>query len=141
MTTSATMMPSTFSLNSDEKVPDYELAYFEQRALNNFYSYVMRKFRASGRKKADVARRIGLTQPQLNRYLASPSNWTIETSQKLLLGIANEEAFLRGESLLNKRPQNKTVLDLLDEEKKPKHIRIGEEPITGSNSTTTIWSP
>ena len=118
MTMSPTKTPMTSflsELQNGAPIPENKLAYLEQRALNNFYGAVIKKFMASDLKKSELAKRVGLSQPQINRYLASPNNWTIATVQRLLAGISAEEAFLSAEPLLDRTPQNRTVLDLLDE--------------------------
>lgn len=102
-------------IRAGEPIPAHKLAYFEQRAVNNFHETVLRKFIDSKLKKSELAKRVGLSQPQINRYLLSPNNWTIATVQRLMIGIAAEEVFLRGESFLDRNPQNRSVLDLLDE--------------------------
>lgn len=66
-------------------------AYIGQRAKNSFYDYVMTKFRHSNIPKAELARRIGKGPAQINRMLATPGNWTIETIAELLAGISAEE--------------------------------------------------
>lgn len=137
MITSPTKTPLTFSLTKDEPIPSGTLAYYEQRALNNFYSFVLRKFLKSKIRKADLARRIQVSAPQLNRYLASPGNWTIATVQRLLLGIADEEAFLSSESLHGRPPQNGSVLDLLDEAgARPLQIRPWDQPLAAGENET-----
>lgn len=136
MPMSRTKTPSTSFLDEIEQgspIPSGKLAYFEQRALNNFYSFVLERFLRSGLRKADLARRIGLSQPQLTRYLASPGNWTIATVQRLLLGIGGEEVFLRSVPLSGRTPQNMSVLDLLDDGNRPSTdsltIELRPEPL------------
>ena len=65
--------------------------YIGQRAKNSFYDYVMTKFRHSNISKAELARRIGKGPAQINRMLATPGNWTIETIAELLAGMSAEE--------------------------------------------------
>ena len=73
---------------------------------------------------------LALHPSQLNRYLASPGNWTIGIIQRLLAGISAEEAFLRSEPLLGRTPQNRNVLDLLDEQPET----IDQQPLTGGTA-------
>ena len=122
MPTSPTTMRSTSFLHeveSGEPIPAGKMAYFEQRALNNFYAFVVGKFLKSGLRKSDLARRINLSQPQLNRYLASPGNWTVATIQRLLVGIAGEEAFLDSTPFSGRTPKNLSMIDLLDDPDPP----------------------
>lgn len=102
--------PFLEEVRSGELIPANKLAYFEQRALNNFYDYVMTRFMAEKERsqltKAKLAERIGRGPDQVNRWLASPNNWTIATVARLLLGIAGEEPVLSSESLLGKPRSN-----------------------------------
>lgn len=91
------------------KIPEAKMAYFEQRALNGFYDYVMRRFaeeqKNSKLTKATLAKRIGRGPDQVNRMLASPGNWTIGTLARLLVGIAGEEPILTSKKLAGRKPQ------------------------------------
>lgn len=66
-------------------------AYIGQRARNNYYDFVMEKYRESKLSQAMLARRTGKHPAQINRMLANPSNWTIETVAILLAAICAEE--------------------------------------------------
>jgi transcriptional regulator with XRE-family HTH domain len=106
-------------IESGEPIPEANLAYLEQRALNHFYDYVIGRFlersQANGLTKAKLAKRIGRGQDQVNRLLASPGNWTIGTVARLLAGIAGEEPILVSESLIGRPARNSTVLDSLED--------------------------
>lgn len=71
-------------------------AYFQNRTKNRFYDLVLTKFRIeadAGRlTKAQLARRMGKKPEAINRLLASPANWGLETLSDLLLAISGEEA-------------------------------------------------
>jgi hypothetical protein len=70
-------------------------AYFRNRTKNRLYNLVLMKFRQeadAGRlTQAKLARRMGKKPEVVNRLLASPSNWGLETLSDLLLAIAGEE--------------------------------------------------
>ncbi len=95
------------------KVSAGALAYLAQRARNNCYDYVMSRFLSSKLNKADLARRIGKSQAQINHMLASPGNWTIRTLAELLAGISDEEFIPSSKSLKGRPPRNITQADLL----------------------------
>lgn len=127
-----TTSPKTYSpLNPDFSDRDFlerELVYLEQRALNNAYDFVLRKFleeeKEAGLTKAELAKRIKRDPAHVNRLLASPSNWTIGTIQRLLAGISGDELFLNTKPFANRTPQNLEVSDLLNED---------EEKLFGNN--------
>lgn len=106
---------------SGEHIPEHKIAYLEQRALNSFYDFVLKKFEDerlnSNLTKAKLAFRIGRGPDQVNRWLASPSNWTIGTLARLLVGIAGEEPTPQSKSLSGRPPQNTHTMSLLDDDK------------------------
>jgi hypothetical protein len=90
-------------------IPQGKLAYFETRVRHAFYDYVISKFREKekeGLTKAALARRIGRDAALVNRYLATPNNWTIDTATILLLGIAAEELQPSSTPVAGRAPQN-----------------------------------
>jgi hypothetical protein len=111
-------------LAGDEPLSEATLLYLEQRAHGQFYDYVLKKFedeqKRSGLTKASLARRIRKGSDQVNRWLASPGNWTIGTASRLLAGIAAQEALLTSAPLIGRPPANMSVMDLLDEDGPPK---------------------
>lgn len=121
-------------LSNEEPIPEAVLSYVEQRAVNSFYNYVLEKYRLAkvedNLSKADLARRINKGQDQVNRWLASPSNWTIGTVARLLVGIRNEEAKLNSLSFLGRAPSNQKAIDLLEE------ISAQESPVSRATSVT-----
>jgi hypothetical protein len=83
------------------------LAYFESRAMNDWYDYVVSKFleeEAAGRiTRAQLARRINKSPAVITRLLSSPSNWTLSTLSNLLLGICGEEVVPSSKPVLRQR--------------------------------------
>lgn len=101
-----------------ESIPIQKLAYLEQRAVNTIYSYVSGKFQrehdSNGLTKADLARRIQKSPAQINRWLATPSNWTLGTLALLLLGISGEEPHISSTKYSNRTPQNHDMESYFD---------------------------
>jgi transcriptional regulator with XRE-family HTH domain len=97
-------------LSSDQPIPEGSLAYIEQRAINEFYNVVLSRYRFAKENhnltKAELARRINKGQDQVSRWLSSPSNWTIGTVARLLVGINNEEAQLSYDSFIGRTATN-----------------------------------
>lgn len=125
------------------KIPEAKMAYFEQRALNGFYDYVMRRFaeeqKNSKLTKATLANRIGRGQDQVNRLLASPGNWTIGTLARLLVGIAGEEPILTSKKLAGRKPQNMTVEALLEPlPEQPTKLRLTQPPTATASNAKAI---
>lgn len=117
-----------------KRIPPSSLAYLSQRARNNCYHFVMKRFEASGLSKADLGRRIGKGQDQINHVLASPGNWTIRTLAELLAGIGDEEFIPSALSLHGRPPRNMSQFDL------SKHDRLTnpKPPApTGSGAAST----
>lgn len=81
-------------IESDDPMPAGTMAYLRQRVRNNYFEFVLSKFReaeAGGLTKAKLARRIGKTQDRISHMLGAPGNWTIDTATELLIGICKEE--------------------------------------------------
>ena len=114
------------------------LAYLAERARNNCYDYVLRRFRRSGLTQADLARRMGKDPAQINRALASSGNWTIGTIAELLAAISEEEFIPSSVSLKGRSPRNFTQADLLARLAEGDEVRQVEEPVppkpTGSSA-------
>jgi hypothetical protein len=72
------------------------LAYFESRAMHDWYDFVVSKFLAqekAGRlSRAQLARRTHKSPAVISRLLSSPSNWTLATLSNLLIAICGEES-------------------------------------------------
>lgn len=88
-------------------------AYIGQRAKNEFYDYVVEKFRESGLTQAELARRIGGRTDSLNRLLRNPGNWRLETGAILLAGICGEELLPRSEPFIGRAKRNHQQHDIL----------------------------
>lgn len=109
------MFPQNSLLSDISKVPIPlgTLAYVGQRAKNSYYSYVIDKFNDANITKADLARRIGKEPARVNRMLANPGNWTIETVAELLAGICAEEVVPSSSRFAGRPPRNGGQADLL----------------------------
>lgn len=94
-------------------IPIGARSYIGQRAKNEFYDYVMEKFRASGLTQADIARKIERNPGQINRMLAGPGNWTIETIAELLAAISAEELLPRSQPFKGRAKRNHRQHDML----------------------------
>lgn len=80
-------------LTGDNPLSNEVIAYLEQRAIGEFYHYVLSRIESEGEPisaRAHFAKRVRLTPNQLNRLLASPATWTIRTVARLLAGIGEE---------------------------------------------------
>jgi hypothetical protein len=88
------MSTSAITFLSDDykadPVPKGLVALIGRRACNEFYNFIVTKFRASKITQSELARRTGKSSAQINRWLASPHNWTVETAAILLFGITGE---------------------------------------------------
>ena len=91
-------------MDKDGWRPPGTRAYIGQRAKNAFYDYVMRKFLASGMTKAQLAKKTGRTLGQVDRILATPCYWKIETVAMLLAAISDEELLPHSAPLPHKAP-------------------------------------
>lgn len=100
-------------------IPAGALAYVGQRAKNTYYHFVMSKFRERKMTQAELARKIGKNPAQMNRMLASPGNWTIETIAVLLAGICGEEVTPSSTPFAGRPPRNGH----------PRGLSISDKPI------------
>lgn len=127
-------------LSSREPIPEAQLAYIEQRAINGFYDFVLSRYRHAkehnGLTKAELAGRINKGQDQVSRWLSSPSNWTIGTVARLLVGINNEEALLRSENFLDRLPRNHRAADHFGETNQP--VQRTPNVATGASTATSL---
>ena len=134
---------------SGEPIPLEKLAYFRERLRNKLYSLVLMEFlrqqQENGLTKADLTRRIKRKPEQVTRWLATPSNWKLDTISDLLLGLGAElDADV---SLLSGRPQrNYTGPDWLQTHQSigglvrtPASPVVGKDYLsTGSSDTNTV---
>lgn len=74
------------------KVPNSTLSYFRSRNRHRLYSLIIKEFKRSGLSQADLARRLGKGPDIVCRWLASPSNWRLDTVSDLLFAISGAEA-------------------------------------------------
>lgn len=91
------------------QIPEATRIYFQERLKNRFFEFLLGRFleqQKHGLTKAKLARRIGKTPDIVNRWLAAPSNLTLETASDLLLGIKAEELEMGATSLLDRQPTN-----------------------------------
>ena len=80
------------SPTGSQKVPVSTLSYFRSRNRHRLYSLVIDNFRRSDLTQADLARRLGKGPDVVCRWLASPSNWRLDTVSDLLFAISGAEA-------------------------------------------------
>jgi hypothetical protein len=92
MTTSQTGFLS--EILAGGKVSEATLAYFRERLRNRIHQFILRQFQARqgrGLTQADVARVLGRRPEQINRWLGTPGNWTLDTISDLILAISKAE--------------------------------------------------
>lgn len=70
-----------------ERILPETLGYMRARAKRRAYDMVIREFKKSGIKKAELARRLGVGADRVSKILGGPGNWTISTVADLLLAI------------------------------------------------------
>lgn len=91
MTTSQTPLLTEIAAgHHGPPIPSHVRAYFAQRLRLREFNFILDKFviaQREGLTKAILARRIQKAPELINRWLASPSNLTLDTSSELLLGI------------------------------------------------------
>ena len=95
MTTSQTAFLSDIT-DASKVVPAGTRAYLQERLRNRLYDLVLTEFMKRQREnpeftQAALAKRIERGGDQVNRWLRSPGNWTIDTISDLLVGIAGAE--------------------------------------------------
>ena len=70
-------------------IPYGKLSYFRTRFRSQLHNLILSRFHQQETlKKADLARRIHRSPAVINRLLASPGNWTLDTVSDLLIGLA-----------------------------------------------------
>ena len=71
-----------------------DLHYFRQRFKNRVFarliSFFVKEAEATGLPKADIAKRLQKDPAQVSRWMANPSNLTLETISDLLLAMDAE---------------------------------------------------
>jgi hypothetical protein len=69
-------------------IPVGKLEYFRARLRLEFHDFILRRFLTQENlTKAELARRIHRSPEVVNRWLATPGNWTIDTLSDLLIGM------------------------------------------------------
>jgi hypothetical protein len=92
MTTSRTGFLS--EILAGGKLSDATLGYFRERLRNRIHQFILRQFQHGqqrGLTQADVARVLGRRPEQINRWLGTPGNWTLDTISDLMLAISKAE--------------------------------------------------
>lgn len=93
--------------------------YFRARLRNRLYNFIVSKYLA--REKAGtlnqraLAARIRRRPDVVNRLLAAPGNWTLDTVSDLLLGIGPEELEMSSRSVVNLPARNFNTASALEE--------------------------
>lgn len=72
---------------SGERIPEYSLAYMNERHRNNVHSFILGCLRESGITQAELARRLGKKPELISRKIGSPGNWTLDSVSELLFAI------------------------------------------------------
>jgi hypothetical protein len=82
-------------LESQLPISEKTKAYFRERIRNQIYNLVAREYirerDTNSLTQAQVARRLGRSPVQINRWLGAPGNWTLDTISDLLLAISGCE--------------------------------------------------
>jgi hypothetical protein len=91
----------------------------------------MDEFERSGISQAELARRLGKTPDIICRWLAQPTNWTIDTVSDLLFAISGGEAKYLMAYPLDQPTRNDTQPDWL------KAITDSQEAGSQSDSSTS----
>ena len=108
MTTSRN--PFLSEILSGQFIPSGKRAYFQERLRNRIYSLILEEFvhksEVENLTQKTLANRIGKGPDQINRWLSSPGNWTIDTISDLLLGISGSELALSISKIADQLPSN-----------------------------------
>jgi hypothetical protein len=73
------------------KIPSASLAYFRTRMRMRMFTLVRREFEKAAITKAELAERLGKGADQINHWLATPGNWTLDSLSDLLFGTTGAE--------------------------------------------------
>jgi hypothetical protein len=108
MTTSQN--PFLSEILSGQFIPSGKRAYFQERLRNRIYSLILEEFvhknEVENLTQKTLANRIGKGPDQINRWLSSPGNWTIDTISDILLGISGSELTLSITKIADQLPIN-----------------------------------
>lgn len=110
MTTYQTVFLSELSGQSDV-ISDGTRAYLQERLRNRIYHIVIEEFIKHQIDNPEftqvaLAKRIGKRPEQVNRWLSSPGNWTIDTISDLMVGISGAEPEIGINYLTHQAPRN-----------------------------------
>jgi hypothetical protein len=100
--------------HSGPPIPVGKRAYFQERLRIRVFNFLLSKFiqaQAKGLNKNMLAKRIDRSPEVVNRWLAAPSNLTVDTISDLLLGIAAEELELDASSPIGRVANNYSHFD------------------------------
>ena len=77
-----------------QNLSEYDITYFRQRLKNRVFdvviTYFSRMAKREGLTQKQLAKNLGKDPSQIHRWLASPSNWKLDTISDLLLGMGAE---------------------------------------------------
>lgn len=113
-------------------VPKGTFGYFRSRNKHRLYSLVIAEFKRSGLSQADLARRLGKRPDVVCRWLAGPTNWTIDTVSDLLFAISGAEPEYGVNYPLDQPMRNDTRPRWLE------NYRLGADSLPKSNTGTQV---
>lgn len=91
-----------------ERILPETLGYMRARAKRRAYDMVIKEFKKSGIKKAELARRLGIGADRVSKMLGGPGNWTISTVADLLFAICAGQPKWELEIAFEKAKRNDT---------------------------------
>src|SRR5439155_7028349 len=71
-----------------DKISLGTLGYIRTRNKQRAYKLVIREFKKSGLRNADLAKRLGKAPEVVHRLLSRPQNWGLDTFSDLLFAIS-----------------------------------------------------
>ena len=101
----STSQDITFCFTDQGAIPPEVLAYFRASLRDQFHDLVLQEFVSQKALDPDltqaiIARRVGKRPEQINRWLGSSGNWTVDTLSDLLLAISTSVPRLSVEHLV-----------------------------------------
>ncbi len=83
---------SSYAGRDISELSEADKTYFRATTRRRAYEIVLEKFKDRVDEerftRADLARKLGANRAQVTRWLASPSNWTLDTFSDLLLALS-----------------------------------------------------
>lgn len=117
MSSFQTSLPT--ELAGDEPLSFATREYFRSRLRTRLYDMVVRKYSAKHKtgkiSQRELAARIRRRPEVINRLLASPGNWTLDTISDLLLGIGPEELDMTSSPVVGRAPRNSSARSVIDD--------------------------